>query len=123
MKPWSGKVEEYYNHLCIYMYDYTRFFINTNRDQILLMTPEPVIHTMIPLPPQTVNVNHEIKNDLNHIVIIKNNVWLAYKNYTELISLILLPSYRHQILLVLILSPPMTVAWTTAMLILLQSRT
>ena len=40
---------------------------------------------------------------LNLIVIVKINVWLAYKNYTELISLILLPSYRHQILLVLIL--------------------
>ena len=61
LKPWNGKVEEHYNHLCIYMYDYTRFFLNTNRDQILLMTPEPAIHTMIPLPQRTVNVNHEIK--------------------------------------------------------------
>ena len=61
LKPWSGKVEEYYNHLCNCMYDYTRFFINTNRDQILMMTPEPAIHTMIPLLPRTVNVNHEIK--------------------------------------------------------------
>ena len=43
------------------MYDYTRFFLNTNRDQILLMNPEPVIHTMIPLLPRIVNVNHEIK--------------------------------------------------------------
>ena len=55
------------------------------------------------------------ENDLNLIVIVKISVWLAYKNYTELISLILLPSYRHQILLVLILWPPVTAAWTTAM--------